>query len=394
MIIRSKRIYCEDDVVDGFLVIEDRVIKAIEGRAADLVADLDVGDKRIIPGIIDTHNHGTMGYNLIKSVPDVDAEIKAYLKGLAYQGVTGVFPTCDPAIIKDVARLAKEEQDGAKIVGIHSEGPYLNRVGEKGIDTGHPDIDMDFVKQMVTDGAGLLKLVALAPEIPDATKAIHYLKDNGVRLAFAHSNCDYQEALASFKEGISVSTHTANVMSGIHHRRMGGLGACLLDEELWCEIICDGMHVSDEMMKLMFKVKPYTKFMMVSDNSSMAGAPIGRYDLRGFLIVNIDEQGFCLSDTGRLCGSTKPVLYDIGHLVQALNIPLATCLKMAALNPAICYGLAESKGSIKVGKDADFVIIDDDYQALATYSEGRKVYDCQLDKDLFNPQFMELYKQD
>ena len=387
MIIRSKRIYTENGLVDGYLVVEDGKIKDICEESANLSADLDALEQMIIPGIFDTHNHGTMGYSLMSKGEHTKAEIKGYLKGLASQGVTNILPTASTNIIKDVAEVAKEENDGATILGIHSEGPYLNRVGEKGINTGYPDVDMEFVKQMVVDGNGLLRLVALAPEIPNIDPVIKYLIDNGVRVAYAHSDCNYEEALESFKKGISVTTHTSNVMSGIHHRNMGGLGACLLDEDVWCEVICDGLHVSPEMLKIMFSVKPYRKWMMISDNAPIAGAPTGRYGF-GWLDVNVDEEGFCLSDTGRLCGSTKPVIYGMGVLHNRLGIPMETIVEMASLNPCIVYGFDQEKGSLKKGKDADFVVVSDDYFALYTYCNGRKVYDYQVDIDVFNPDFI------
>ncbi len=392
MIIRCQKIYSEEAVVDGFLVVEAGKIKAIEAKTADLKPDIDVPDKIIIPGLIDTHNHGTMGYAIVQGLGEIQPWIAGYLKGLASQGVTGIFPTFKPDVFCDIVQGASADYPGAKIVGIHSEGPYLSRVGENDIDQPHPDITMDFVKKMVDDGQGLLKLVALAPEIPLAAEAIHYFVDQGIRVAFAHSDCDYHDAMASFKEGISVATHTANVMSGIHHRRMGGLGACLLDENLWCEIIADGLHVCDEMMELMFKVKDYDKYIMVSDNTPIAGAPLGRYDLMGYQVVNVDERGFCLNDTGALCGSSKPLIYGVNHLVNALNIPLETCLKMAALNPAIAYGFNKEKGSLKVGKDADFVLIDKNFEVWQTFVEGNKVYDRESDTDLFNQLFLQMCK--
>ena len=394
MIIRSKRIYAEDGVVDGYLVVEGNKVKEICDKSANLTADIDATDKIIIPGIFDTHNHGTMGYSVMNQTDDTKKEIKGYLKGLASQGVTAIFPTAGTDMIKDVADVAKEENDGAKIIGIHSEGPYLNRVGEKGIHTGYPDVDLAFVKKMVEDGQGLLRLVALAPEIPGIDEAIRYFVDNGIRVAYAHSDCNYEEARQAFKKGITVSTHTANVMSGIHHRNMGGLGACLLDEDLWCEVICDGLHVSPEMLKIMFANKPYHKWMMISDNAPITGAPAGRYQMGRMFAVNVGEEGFCLSDTGRLMGSTKPVLYGMGVLHNKLNIPMETIVQMASLNPSIVYGFDKEKGSLKVGKDADFVIITDDYKALYTYSEGRKVYDFETDGDVFNPKFVELAKVD
>ena len=353
MIIRSKRIYAEDGVVDGYLVVEDGKVKDICDMSANLTADIDATDKMVIPGIFDTHNHGALGYTLMDTAEDSKAEIKGYLKGIASQGVTNVFPS-NGTNVKMIAEVAREENDGATIVGIHSEGPYLNRVGEKGINTGYPEVDIEFVKQMVKDGDGLLKLVALAPEIEGTDEVIEYLTSQGIRVAFAHSDCNYGEAKAAFDKGISVSTHTANVMSGIHHRNMGGLGACLLNEDVWCEAICDDLY--------------------------------GRYQ------VTIGEDGFCLSDTGRLMGSTKPVLYGMGVLHKELGIPMETVVQMASLNPCIVYGLDKEKGSLAKGKDADFVVISDDYQALYTYCNGRKVYDYQVDTDVFNPKFLKQVK--
>ena len=243
---------------------------------------------------------------------------------------------------------------------------------------------------MIDAAEGTLKLVGLAPELENADKAIEFLTERGIRVAFTHSNCGYDEAIAAFRKGITVTTHTANVMSGIHHRRMGGLGACLLDPYVNNEIICDLLHVSKEMLQIMFKCKPYDKFMMISDNVPMAGAPIGRYMIDKDLAVNIDEKGYCLTDTGRLCGSTKPVLFGIRNLVEELELPLETVSKMASLNPCRVYGVGDTKGSLRVGKDADFVIISDDYQALQTYSEGRKVYDHEIDTHIFNQAFLDV----
>ena len=388
MKIRSRRIYTENGLLDGYLDIEQGKIKDL-GPAARLTgACIDYGDARIIPGIFDSHNHGTMGYAVMGTVgPDKAGEVRGYLKGLASQGVTSVLATADPDMFPTLASMAGQPQDGARIAGIHSEGPYLNRVGEKGVDTGHPDIVLADCEKMVAEAGGWLRLFAIAPELPGAQQAVRYMLSQGVRVAFAHSNCDYQQAMEAFGWGITVTTHTCNVMSGIHHRQMGGLGACLLDDGVNNELICDFMHVSPEMIRLIFKCKPYSKIVMVSDNVHFAGAPAGRYhtDMMGApMDIIIDQRGFCLSDTGRLCGSTKPVLYGIGNLVEKLGIPMADVLAMSSLNPARLYGLGDRTGSLWYGKDADLVVISDDYEALYTYSQGRLVYDHQRDTDLFN----------
>ena len=389
MFVRSQRIVTDQGIVDGILNIDEGRIVEILPPTARVAITVDAGNHRILPGIIDTHNHGTMGYGLMGDQADPEATVRGYLKGLASQGVTACLPTADFGLFEAIVKVAQGPIDGAKPIGIHSEGPYLNRVGEKGIDTGHPDIDLEHVQAMIDTAQGMLKLVAIAPEISGAKEAIALLTSQGVRCAFAHSNAMYQETLESFQWGITVTTHTANVMAGIHHRRMGGLGACLLNGEVYNEPICDGLHVANEMIELMLRVKknPFDKFMMVSDNVPMAGAPIGRYHLSGMFDVNIDEKGYCLSDTGRLCGSTLPVIRGIRNLAENLHLPLTEIVKMSSRNPAQVYG-APQKGRLAAGMDADFIIIDEDYQVLKTFSEGRCVYDAEKDTDLFNPDFL------
>lgn len=388
MIIKSKRIICEEAIVDGYLEIEDGVIKAITPASTALTCDLDVGDHRIMPGFFDTHNHGTMGYSLMKDSDE--AEVKGYLKGLASQGVTSVFPTCDIAMIKTIAKMSKEVQDGASIVGIHSEGPWLNRVGEKGIKTGHPEIDLKIARTMIDDGQGKLKLVAIAPEIPGAQAVIELFLKNDITVAFAHSDDTFEEASNHIKQGVRVATHLCNVMSGLHHRDIGGLGACLLHDEVACELICDGMHVSLPMVQLIMKSIAHSRIMMISDSTPMAGAPVGVY--RGFgpgmEEIHVNEEGFVLNSTGRLCGSSQGIIFGVKNLVEKLHVPIVEVARLSSLHACHTYGLQDRKGSLKVGKDADFIIINDEYDVLATYCEGRKVYDYTKDIDVFNPTFL------
>ena len=392
MFVHSTRIVAPDGVKDAVMRIEGgKIIEFLNSSEVDAI-DLELGNHTVLPGIIDTHNHGTMGYGLGGPCEDIEKEVRGYLKGLASQGVTSCLPTASVEFFPTIAKVMKTEVDGAMPIGIHSEGPYLSRVGEKGINTGYPDIDMEFVKKMVDDAEGQLKLVAIAPEIPGAKEAIEYFTSHGVRCAYAHSDMNYHEALDAFKWGITVTTHTANVMSGIHHRRMGGLGACLLSDEVYNELICDGLHVSNEMIELMLRVKNdhLNKVMMVSDSATAAGAPVGTYRMFGF-DVHIDERGFCLTDTGRLMGSTVPVIRGIRNLHKNLNMELKDIVRMSSYNPAKVYG-AESKGSLEAGKDADFVVVDDDFRVLETYREGKCIYHHEKDTDLYNWTFLEKCK--
>lgn len=347
---------------------------------------------RIIPGLTDTHNHGTYGYNLMGegTLEEQKKQVRGYLKGCAAQGLTSVFPTPSLEMIKAVSEVAKEDTQGAEIVGIHSEGPWLNRTGEKGIWQPWPEVSLKTAEKMVQDGDGLLKLVSVAPEIEGIESLTSYFKNQGIVLGFAHSDLHYSGAKEAFeKKGFSISTHTGNVMTGMHHRDVGGLGAALLEEDVHCEIICDGMHICFEMLEIYFKMKPYSKFIMISDCTPFSGAPKGSYsNIFPDTPVNVTEEGFVLSETGRLMGSSQPILFGVKNLVEKLSIPMEIVLEMASLNACRKYGLKD-KGSISNEKDADFVILDDDYKTVRTFVRGKEMFNRDIDQNLFNPEFVD-----
>lgn len=400
MWIRSTRIYTEDGLLDGWMRIEDgRIVQLGKG---EIEGAMDFGDLRIIPGIFDTHIHGTQGYTLWEEGDggDYDAQLDGFLKGVASEGVTLVLPTLFSAtgdgegaldVLKKMADRVGKPQNGANVAGVHFEGPYLNRVGEKGIRPKTPTINLDFVRQAIKAGGGHLKLMGLAPELPQAEELVNLLTENGVMAAFTHSDCNSTQAFAAFDYGITVATHLCNVMTGIHHRDVGGLGASLLDGRVYAELICDGLHVSNPMIDIVMRAKPHDKLMLISDCTGYSGAPIGVY--RGFLghtgEVIVDDLGFVREPGGRLRGSSKPVLYGIWNLVENIGIEIEDALRMAALVPSRKYGFGDKKGSLRVGKDADFVVISDDYKALETYVEGRRVFERATEgNQIFNQQML------
>ena len=392
MIVHSNRIYLEDGCKAGYLEIEDRKITNFYPEGSNVKADTDYGNNRIIPGIFDTHNHGGFGYDMIR--PTCKEDIKNYVKAEASWGVVNLFATTSGPINIDL--LADEvgiDQDGSRILGIHSEGPWGSRVGEKGVNNGYPKPDMEVAKKMVTDGKGNLKLVDVAPEVEGALDVIKYLVSQGVTVGMYHTNANFEEANKGVDAGARTATHLGNVMTGLHHRDVGTLGACLLRDEVDCEMICDGLHVSLPMIQIYLRAKNHDQLMMVSDNVLYAGLPVGRYEgmdkTSDRAFINITDEGFVLSDTGRLSGSSKPVLYGIGNLVEKLKVPMEECCKFFCYNPIRKYSDPNKKGSLKPGKDADFVVISDDYQAIATYSEGRKIYDRETSEHIYKKSFVE-----
>jgi N-acetylglucosamine-6-phosphate deacetylase len=389
----------EDGCKSGYLEIENGVIRQYYPDNSVLTADADYGDNRIIPGIFDTHNHGGFGISIGKDTAEDD--IKLYLKGLASTGVTAVFPTtAELDSMNLISKMADEIQDGAKIMGIHSEGPWGARVGEKGINTGYPKVDLEYAAKMVEACNGKLMLVGIAPEVEGSYQAIDYFLSKGVHTAVYHTDANYEQANHAIDRGITVATHLGNVMTGLHHRDIGVMGACIMRDEVWCELICDFLHICPEMIEIILKLKDNDKIMIISDNVTYAGAPAGTYrtvfghNKSDRSTIHVTEDGFVLSNTGRLSGSSKPVIFGIKNLVEKLGIPLEKAIRMSSYNPCKKYGFADKKGSLAIGKDADFAVISDNFDVLYTYSEGRLVYDYKVDTVIFNQKFVDEYKLD
>lgn len=374
--IYSEKVYLHQGIFNGSIGYEDGKIKQLyEGIHPEAIR---YDKKRIIPGIIDTHNHGCYGWSMMDGIST--DEVLEFLKAVASQGVTSIFPTTFPQAheigVEGIVEASKKAIEGAQIVGIHFEGPYLHRVGENG--TPHDDriIDLKHVQDIIDACEGKLKLMGHAVELEKSDELITLLKEKGVKAAITHTNADSNTAKHAIDQGIEVATHTGNVMTGIHHRDVGALGTVLLDDRVMCEAICDGMHISLDMVKMILKMKGYDKVMMISDCTALSGLKPGVYPSvsdseDGDVIVT--EDGFVKTRKGRLVGSSQPVMKGIENLVEKIGIPLEKVLLMSSYNQAKFYQL-ENKGYLDIDMDADFVVIDDDYSVIETYVLGNKVY--------------------
>lgn len=363
--IYSKNIYLKNGKIEGSICIEN-------GKIVEITNDIHENAKRydgykIIPGIIDTHNHGAYGWSMMDH-PSKE-EVNEFLKAIASQGVTTVFPTTFPSVNEiGVEGILEAGGVGATIGGIHFEGPFLHRVGEKGVPVPKIDIDLEVAKNIIEACQGKLKVMGHAPELTNSKELIELLLKNNVKAAITHTNANATIAKRAFDDGITVSTHTGNVMTGIHHRDVGTLGMVLIDDRIMCEMICDGMHLSLDMVQLILKTVGYDRVMMISDCTQLSGLKPGVY---GDIIVS--EDGFVKTKAGRLVGSSQPVLKGIENLVEKLNVPLEKVIQMSSYNQAKFYNL-ENKGYLDIGMDADFVIIDHDYSVIETYVLGKSVY--------------------
>lgn len=388
---RCQKIYGEDGIyTNANLLVKDGKFQGISEHVNYAAVDvIEYEDAIIIPGIIDIHSHGRLGYSA--TCKDMD-ELYGYTKAVAASGVTGVFATTQE--FETMGRVAdainRNEVHGARLLGIQAEGPYRHPKymgASKGFDWPKPSLA--YTQKMWKAAKGHLRYMSISTDIEGLDDSIAFLKEKGVILAAGHTDAGYHQMKEGIRKGISTISHFGNAMRQIHQRDGGAVGACLLDSNLLCEIICDHVHIAPEVLDIYFKIKDRSQFLLVSDSSELAGMPKGRYYARGKERL-VTEDGRIVLDDGTISGSGKTILYGIKNLIRSHDFTMEECLSMCSYQPAKLFGLQDHKGSIAQGKDADFVVLNQDLEVLATYVEGKKVYDCNIDTDLVNPQMLNL----
>lgn len=378
--IKAKKIYSEDKVLeDAILVIEDGYIVKVDENynAKDYEKFIDYGEMELIPGLIEPHIHGINGFDTMDSSFNSLNAMSMYLCSL---GVTGFMPTTitdDFDKVKNAIKNVAENSDkvyGAKILGSYVEGPYITKE-HKGAHAPEfiRELSLTELKDLINIGKGTIKIVTIAPEKENALECIEYLREIGVNVSMGHTNATYKEAIEAIDRGANIAVHTFNGMRGFNHREPGILGAILTEDRVYCEVICDLVHVHSAALKLLFKCKSDDKVILISDCIKAGGLNDGEYKL-GELNV-IVKCGVARVENGSLAGSTTSVLHCIRNLVDKIGIQKDKALKMASLNICKKLGLEDLIGSIKVGKKADFSLIDKDYKVHATYIYGKLIFD-------------------
>ena len=377
MKIRSKQIYTENGCIDGVIEFENGIITNIyeySGIESDMI---DAMDKRVIPGIIDIHTHGYMGCNAQATSLE---ELNQLCKVMAQAGVTGFMPTAGEHFKDEILNLnllaecIEKQKEGSKILGIHMEGPFLNP-NRKGAFTYEQLLPMSIEKmnEYIEASKKNIKYMSLAPELDPNGEMITYLKNQGILVAGGHTTASSEEYRKGIEYGISASTHTGNGMRQMDRRDVGALGAALLSD-IYCEIICDFHHISKDMLEIMFRVKnDFSKFIMISDSGELSGYAPGKYDKYG-QVRYVDEDGLIHLEDGTIAGSSRNILYGIQNLEKYMQIPMNEILKISSLNAARFLSIDNKKGSLMIGKDADILIIDKNYQVIQTFVEGKSEY--------------------
>lgn len=375
MIIQSKKVWIADQFTAAAIEMNDGKITGIFPYGTK-EADVDYGDKRIVPGFMDIHCHGAFGFD----TNDANEEgLRAWTKGIVSEGTTSFLATTitqsEEVLTNAVANVAKVMEDGyegAEILGIHFEGPYLDMV-YKGAQPEQHIVKgtIEQFERYQKAAKGNIRYITMATETDDNFELTKYLAKNNVVVSIGHSAATYEEAVMAWANGARSMTHVYNGMSPFNHRKNGLVGAAYRLRTMYGEIICDGNHSTPAALNNYFMSKGPDYSIMVSDALMAKGSPAGSKFIFGGNEIEIYEDGSAhLTSTGGLAGSTLRLNEGLRILVEEAMVPFNYALNSCTINPARCLGLDDRKGSIMTGKDADIVVLDTDYSVIQTYCRG------------------------
>jgi N-acetylglucosamine-6-phosphate deacetylase len=334
---------------------------------------IDCKGQRLIPGMIDVHIHGANGFDMMDGREESIQEVS---RTCASTGCTSFLATSVSSTIEDLLAMIHSvkrvvgHEVGAKIAGIHLEGPYLNPI-RKGMQNEkylrHPDIEE--MKMIFKEADSLIQMVTIAPELPGGMELISFLKEQGVIISIAHSDATYEEAKKAFKAGASHVTHCFNGMRPIHHRDPGIVVAAFEEEHVSLQAIVDHIHLHPAIIRLMHRSKGPEGMVLITDALQAMGMGDGDYLFGGHHVTVTD--GVARLHDGTLASSTVTMNEALRYTVET-GISLTDAVQMASTTPARILGLKQ-KGAISVGMDADLVLLDDDFQVQWTMIDGHIV---------------------
>ena len=351
-------------LIDGKLVITD--IAANHGRIIaidpDIVPDsetevIDCHGKFILPALVDIHTHGANGYDF--NTADKDG-MKKILDYYVSHGVGTVLPTVmtdsDEVICRQVALIAELSKEYPEIKGIHLEGPFLSEshcgaMPKQYLQT--PSFDKFLTYQKAAQG--LIKLITIAPELPNAIAFIEEATAARVKVSLGHSGADSAAVTKALKAGAASFTHFGNAMSQMDRLNLNMVGSAL-NSRAYAEVICDGKHVDYEVIKLLIKCKGVDKVIGITDSIMATGLPEGNYKL-GVVDVTLKDGDVFLTGTNKRAGSILDADAGLANVISNVGLPLVDAIKLWTINPAKMLGLDGRIGTIEVGKDADFIML-------------------------------------
>ena len=380
MIIDHVKVFTEDKkFTDGGIVIKDGTIEQVytEGNRPQTEDEiLDGKGMYAIPGLIDLHFHGCKGDDFCDGSRDAIVRITEYEASV---GVTAIAPatmTLPVEELEQILRVAAEYKKGphskkeADFVGINMEGPFISPA-KKGAQDERNIIpcDVKVCERFLKASEGLVKFMGIAPEESEnAVAFIEEVKDK-VNVSLAHTNADYDTAMAAFNAGADHAVHLYNAMPAFTHRAPGVIGAVYDSKHVMAEIICDGVHIHPAAVRATFEMMGEDRMILISDSMRAAGMPDGSYTLGG-LDVNVVGNRATLASDGAIAGSVTNLMDCMKTAVKTMNIPLETAVACATINPAKSLGIDAEYGSIRAGKKAHIVLMDQELNVQQVIKDG------------------------
>ncbi len=380
MLIKNVRILNQQFKFEITDIEFQRTIEKIESGLTASAEIIDGTGMLLIPGLIDVHTHGARGIDMCDGSKDAYRQLARYY---AAGGVTSFLLTtmtiAEKQLIKVLAAMGEyilePQKEGAYALGIYLEGPFLQPL-KKGAQNAefltNPDLVM--LERLSLASKEQLKIVTVAPELKGAMEFIQQSAKK-MRVSLGHTAADYQVATEAFARGAGSVTHLFNGMPPFLHREPGVVGAALDNDKVFVELICDGQHLHPATVRSVFKQCGREKVVLISDSSPITGMSLGSYTLGGAEVsVN---QGRCTLNDGTLAGSVITLLDAVKNCI-ALGIPAEVAVQAASINPATLIGSQHLNGSIAWGKNADLLLLDQNWNLMKTFVQGKLCYQAAI----------------
>jgi len=359
------------------ILIEGKTIRKIaNGLEYTGVEQIDAGGRTAVPGFIDVHVQGAGGADILDGTEEALQTISQTLARTGttcFLGTTVVKPADGNAHLKLGKQFAGQGLKGATMLGFHLEGPFINIKKKGGLsEECIYDSSPEKLDEILDSTGDTLKMMTIAPELPGNLNIIKSLVNNDIIASFAHSDATYEETSEGFEAGISHVTHLFNAMPPLHHRNPGPLTAIFERREITAQIISDGHHVHPRVVRLAKQIMGGDRCICITDGMHGIGLPEGRYIYNGKEYES--KNGAARYLDGTLIGSTMSLGTIAVKFMEFTGCTFETAIDTVTTIPAKLLGIDDRKGSLEPGKDADIVLLDDDYSVYATFVEGALVY--------------------
>ena len=337
---------------------------------------IDISGRKVVPGFIDIHTHGAVGVDVNGADVDGLGKIGAFFaKNGTTSWLASILTDTEEQTCHAISQCLAYQQApymGAQLLGIHLEGPFLasqfkGAMPEHLLKKG----SLDLLTSYQDKAEGNVRYITVSPEVEGVLEMIPALKELGITVAIGHSGADYDTAMAAIRAGAAACTHTFNAMALLHQHRPAILGAAL-ESDIYCEMICDGLHLHPGIVRLLWKTKGGGRLVAITDSIMAAGLPDGYYHL-GVNQVVVENGDAKLVSDGTRAGSTLTQDRALRNILAFTGLPLEDVLPVLTENPAKLIGVYDRKGSIEDGKDADLVVLDDHAQVTEVFLRGRRL---------------------